>query len=51
VPIRIAAVEIVNSSKIETEEIAALVTTRPGDVLDGRRVVRLALAEPRRGRV
>ncbi|MFZ4689215.1 MAG: patatin-like phospholipase family protein [Polymorphobacter sp.] len=35
-PIRIAKVEIVNTSKIETEEIAALVTTRPGDVLDGR---------------
>jgi NTE family protein len=35
VPIRIAKVEIVNTSKVETREVAALITTRPGDVLSG----------------
>ena len=39
-PIRIAKVEIVNSSTVDTEEIAELVTTRPGDILSGQTMKR-----------
>jgi NTE family protein len=39
-PIRIDRVEIVNTSKLPTEEIAPLVTTAKGDILDGRIMAR-----------
>lgn len=35
-PIRIASVEIVNGSRLKTEDLQALVRTRPGHVLDGK---------------
>ncbi len=34
-PIRIDKVQIVNDSTVDTDDIAKLVTTRPGDTLDG----------------
>ena len=37
-PIRIDNVRIANDSTVKTRDIAPLVTTRPGDVLDGRRM-------------
>jgi NTE family protein len=39
-PIRIDRVEIVNTSKLPTEDIAPLVTTAKGDILDGRIMAR-----------
>ncbi len=39
-PIRIDKVQIVNTSKLPTDEIAPLVTTAKGDVLDGRIMAR-----------
>ena len=39
-PIRIDKVQIVNTSKLPTEDIAPLVTTAKGDVLDGRIMAR-----------
>jgi NTE family protein len=37
-PIRIDAVQIVNTSKLPDAELAPLITTRPGDKLDGARM-------------
>jgi NTE family protein len=39
-PIRIDKVQIVNTSKLPTEDIAPLVTTAKGDILDGRIMAR-----------
>ena len=39
-PIRIDKVQIVNTSKLPTEQIAPLVTTAKGDILDGRIMAR-----------
>ena len=39
-PIRIAKVEIVNTSHVRTRNLEPMVTTRPGDILDGKLMAR-----------